>query len=149
MLFFGEDLERGEVEGTRGRFIKKNLKKDFFHLKFSINHFQSFSMSVSIFDPHSLFSIVEAHITQHLSNINVNETLSKILQIDEIGSSVNDSISLSLSTQPTGETPLSSLCIVKCENSKEYNVVRDIIKSWLKRTGNEYYVILCLTGFGV
>ena len=58
-------------------------------------------------------------------------------------------ISLSLSTKPTGETPLSSLCIVKCENSKEYNVVRGIIKSWLKRTGNEYYVILCLTGFGV
>ena len=104
---------------------------------------------ISIFDPHSLFSIVESHITQHLSNINVNDTLSKILQIDEIGSSVNDSISLSLSTQPTGETPLSSLCIVKCENSKEYNVVRGIIKSWLKRTGNEYYVILCLTGFGV
>ena len=100
---------------------------------------------ISIFDPNCLFPMVEQHITQHLSNIDVNDQLSKIFQIE----SFDDSISLSLSTKPTVQRPLASLIIVKCESSKEYNVVRGIIKSWLKRIGNEYYVILCLTGFGV
>ena len=70
----------------------------------------------------------------------------KDLHVDNPNS---NSIALSISTDPT-ESSIADLLIIKCETTKEYNKsVREIIKSWLKRIETDYYVILCLTGFGM
>ena len=101
---------------------------------------------IRVHDPHSLFSIVEQHVIQHLFNIDLAHQLSKILHVDNPNS---NSIALSISTDPT-ESSIADLLIIKCETTKEYNKsVREIIKSWLKRIETDYYVILCLTGFGM
>jgi len=100
---------------------------------------------IAVQDPHTLFSIVERHLTQHLSNVKITQDLSKVLGVDS-----NSKVSMSLHTKSTqDQTYFAHLLIVKCEHKEEYKKsVRNIIKTWLNHIGTKVgWVVLCLTGF--